>query len=267
MQSAMIKTPHFSIVTVTKNNLQGLQKTGASILAQTCGDYEWLIIDGGSTDGTLDYFTPAISEDDKGIYDAMNKGIELVSGQYVLFLNAGDELDASDTLCTLSGLDSDFIYGDAIEESHIKKARHDITAGMITHHQAMLYRRDVIGALRFDTTLTIAADYDFTWRFIQTCRNTHYYPKAICRFESGGLSQKRAACGRAQQLIIRRAMGVSLFRRWGIYTRQMIAQTVRSMFPSFFWRVRSYDSNVLSQGRNPIPPGHQECPTAPHNHR
>src|SRR5690606_1825584 len=94
------------LITVTKDNLFGLQVTAQSIQAQSEKDYEWIVIDGASTDGTQDYLQSApaawISETDRGIYDAMNKGIERATGRYVLFLNAGDMLSDPDILSTLA---------------------------------------------------------------------------------------------------------------------------------------------------------------------
>lgn len=98
-----------SIITITYNNLVGLRKTADSVLEQTVSDFEWIIIDGASTDGTKEYlaamvaklqFTNCklqiISEPDRGIYNAMNKGIRLAQGEYIQILNAGDYLAAAD---------------------------------------------------------------------------------------------------------------------------------------------------------------------------
>jgi glycosyltransferase involved in cell wall biosynthesis len=95
----------FSIITVVYNAKEDLVKTVKSILNQTCKDFEQIIIDGGSDDGTADYIKSLkynnlryVSEKDNGIYDAMNKGIELSSGEYLLFLNAGDNFTSNETL-------------------------------------------------------------------------------------------------------------------------------------------------------------------------
>ena len=88
-----------SIITINYNNRDGLQKTIDSVISQTWRDFEWIIIDGGSTDGSKELiekyhnnFTYWCSEPDKGIYNAMNKGIGKANGEYVLFLNSGDYL-------------------------------------------------------------------------------------------------------------------------------------------------------------------------------
>lgn len=86
-----------SIITINYNNLEGLKKTVSSVINQTCGDFEYVVIDGGSTDGSVAFIesqsakiNQLISEPDKGIYNAMNKGIKIATGEYLLFLNSGD---------------------------------------------------------------------------------------------------------------------------------------------------------------------------------
>ena len=86
-----------SIITVNLNNLEGLKKTYESVVSQTFTDYEWLVIDGGSTDGSREFieqhqdkFAYWCSEPDKGIYNAMNKGIVRAKGEYLNFMNSGD---------------------------------------------------------------------------------------------------------------------------------------------------------------------------------
>jgi glycosyltransferase involved in cell wall biosynthesis len=98
--SLMIKKMKLSIITINYNNYDGLVKTMKSVLAQTCKDFEWIVIDGGSSDGSKDLIeqkeddiTYWCSEPDKGIYHAMNKGIARASGDYLQFLNSGDFLE------------------------------------------------------------------------------------------------------------------------------------------------------------------------------
>ena len=88
-----------SIITINYNNLAGLQKTIESVVSQTFRDFEWIVIDGGSVDGSRELieryansFSYWVSEPDKGIYNAMNKGIVVAKGDYLLFLNSGDWL-------------------------------------------------------------------------------------------------------------------------------------------------------------------------------
>ena len=86
-----------SIITVNYNNREGLARTARSVVEQTFSDFEWIVVDGGSTDGSVgviqeyaDCIAWSVSEPDGGIYEAMNKGLDMASGEYVQFLNSGD---------------------------------------------------------------------------------------------------------------------------------------------------------------------------------
>lgn len=234
-------TPLFSIITVTKDNTPGLLATRRSIDAQSCRNFEWIVIDGDSTDGTKEILPAnAISEPDNGLYDAMNKGLERARGDYLLFLNAGDTLADMDILATLTRAakgQPDFMYGDALETGgSYKKARpHDKGAwGMFTHHQAMLYRRERIGGLRYDTDYEIAADYDFTARFLKNALSIHYIPAALCIFETGGVSQRNMTRGRKEQFRARKLHGVKPWKNMAVYAGQTVAAAVKKSAPGFY---------------------------------
>jgi len=243
------KSPLFSIITVTKNNVSGLSATYASISKQSCPDYEWIVVDGASTDTTLLFLSKdgllnhCVSEPDRGIYDAMNKGIDRARGNYLVFLNAGDCFSDPDILSVIAKIaaaeNPDFIYGDALENGgRYKKARHDIEAGMITHHQAMFYKRSLIGDKRYDINYKIAADYDFTFRMMKSANNIHYCPAAFCIFEKGGLSQSNRGTGREEENTIRKNHGVAMLKRAAVRVRQTIACALKNLAPSLYWKLR-----------------------------
>ena len=101
----MVNKPLVSIITINRNNLVGLRRTIASVLSQTWKEFEYIVIDGDSSDGSDEFIRTKdslidkwISEPDTGIYNAMNKGIKMASGEYLLFLNSGDELYSSNIL-------------------------------------------------------------------------------------------------------------------------------------------------------------------------
>ena len=226
--------PVFSIITVTLNNYAGLIKTWESIKDQGFEDYEWLVIDGGSTDETVEFLRDRrsatrtelnpfhfASQVDEGIYDAMNTGIDMAKGHYLLFLNAGDALADNKVLEKLAPLCKkapEFIYGDAYEQPKNRKkpvikpadSHKEIHWGMFTHHQAMLYRRHIVRdtRLRYSLRYKIASDYDFTARFLRECKNIKYTAKPICIFELGGISQQNAWQGRKEQYIIREVLEI-----------------------------------------------------------
>ena len=122
-----------SIITINLNNKNGLSETISSVIAQTFTDYEYIIIDGQSTDGSLEvikqnanHINQWISENDHGIYNAMNKGLNLAKGEYCLFLNSGDSLYDSDVLQVLfsQSFTEDIISGGIELYSHTKKWYH-----------------------------------------------------------------------------------------------------------------------------------------------
>jgi len=194
---------HFSIITITKNNPIGFAKTEHSIQAQTYKNYEWIVVDG-------------VVEPDNGIYDAMNKGIVRANGDYLIFMNAGDKFASESVLGTLNQYRADFIYGD---EAH-KKSKHisRLNYGMITHHQSMVYKRAIIGDLRYDEKYKIAADYKFTLDYVSRCHSSLYLPLVLSIFEDGGVSQQNAKQGRLEQIEIRRELEIQApptpYRQW-----------------------------------------------------
>lgn len=253
----------FSIITVTRNNLAGLKNTAESLHWQICRDFEWIIIDGASDDGTLNYLktlnpfptTPGetnppgipawVSEADSGIYDAMNKGIDRARGDYVLFLNAGDQLATPETLYALDLMleGEDFIYGDSLESGHQKPARsHEHhRLGMFTHHQSMLYRRAVLGDLRYDTGYRIAADYKFTLEFMKRTQTRLYAPIPVCIFEPGGLSQNHTGLGRREQFRARRETATTpLPANIAVFVLQGFWMTLRRNCPGVYWWLKKH---------------------------
>lgn len=101
----MARKPHISIITINKNNLEGLKKTIKSVIGQTWKNFEFIVVDGGSTDGSKEYLQKNdlkidhwVSETDKGVYHGMNKGIKLAKGEYLLFLNSGDHFFTNQVL-------------------------------------------------------------------------------------------------------------------------------------------------------------------------
>lgn len=198
----------FSIITVTLNDKTGLLKTVNSIQDQTTKDYEHIIIDGNSRYNINEIVTKEvnnlniISEKDDGLYDAMNKGIKLAKGEYIMFINSGDILFSNDTLNMIakqiSSHNPELIYGDAIEinenetTQYYKKARSykGIWYGIFTYHQAILYKLDVVVSnnLTYDLQYKIGADYAFTANFIKYIKKIKYINKPLCIFRQGGVS-------------------------------------------------------------------------------
>jgi len=192
--------PKFSVITVTYNAGAVIEDTIQSVITQTYKNIEYIIVDGASTDKTMsivnryrDRIHTVVSEPDRGLYDAMNKGIRLATGDYVCFLNAGDELHEDDTLQlivhSLAGLAElpDVIYGRTAivdEEGHFLRMRrleppenltwHSFSQGMLVCHQAFFARRD--HAVSYDLSYRFSADFDWCIRVMKqshTLHNTH----------------------------------------------------------------------------------------------
>lgn len=184
----MNQHPLISIITITFNAAGQLAPTMDSVAEQSFTDFEHLIIDGASTDDTLSVArrsgTPSLrilSEPDEGLYDAMNKGLRLARGKYVLFLNAGDAFHAPDTLekyAEASHADPDIIYSDTvvvdtdrqvIGPRHLSAprllTRQSFKKGMLICHQAFMVRRSL--APDYNLRYRFSADYDWTIRCIQ----------------------------------------------------------------------------------------------------
>jgi glycosyltransferase involved in cell wall biosynthesis len=168
-----------SVITVNFNNKIGLEKTIKSAVSQDDHDFEWLIIDGGSSDGSKEviktyqtYFDYFVSEPDNGVYDAMNKGITAATGDYILFLNSGDTFYTPKAISIIiKHLDTtDFIICDYIKQTKSdttlisqdkKEPRSYLINGMYCH-QSVLHKRSLFDMLGlYDNTYKIAADYAF----------------------------------------------------------------------------------------------------------
>ncbi len=207
--------PFISIVTVTFNAKNVLESTIQSIVNQTCTNYEYLIIDGGSTDGTLDIirqYQPHIdywiSEPDKGLYDAMNKGLQAARGKYVWFMNAGDRIYAPDTLARMVETcppDADIYYGDALffDDTHTDLGlRSEVTPhrlpsvltwksfrmGMVVCHQSFIARRSL--APSYDLSHHYSSDIDWEIRCLKTAREVIHTQLTLSRYLTGGFSKK-----------------------------------------------------------------------------
>ena len=251
--------PLFSIITVSKNNRLGLQRTATSIQEQEFTDFQWIIVDAVSNDGTSDdledYNAALLCEPDNGPYDAMNKGIDLAIGDYIIFMNSGDGFAQTQTLQKIRDAiwfsKPDFIYGDAWEtdgrRTSYKPARSYLKAdkGMFTHHQSMFYKRSLIRNLRYDPSYKIAADYDFTLSFLNAAQTCLYLPVPVCVFRSGGISQKNVTLGRNEQFAIRQKQrATSLPQNVLTYALQTVSWGFRACAPGLYWRIRNRQPDV-----------------------
>lgn len=203
--------PKVSIITVVYNDARGIEYTIRSVMKQTYAELEYIIVDGASTDGTLEVIdryreevSVLISEKDAGIYDAMNKGLAAATGDYVLFLNSGDELYEDMTLeKVFSAADNaDIYYGETklIDEERniIGDRRHknpkqfdwkSFRYGMNICHQAIYVKRTI--AEPYDLQYALSADIDWVIRAAKKARKIVNVNQYVAKYLVGGLSQKR----------------------------------------------------------------------------
>ena len=164
--------PKISIIIPVLDNLEGLQKTVDSIKAQTFSDFEVWIIDGNSSIPIHTYLDTLeapffyLSEKDKGIYDAMNKGISLAKGEWLYFLGAGDLLDNENVLGVVSkNLNSklDILYGNIRYDTNKFKSRFYSLLWIKNslHHQSVFYNKKLFTKIKYEITYEVLADYDF----------------------------------------------------------------------------------------------------------
>lgn len=252
--------PTFSIITITWNNLAGLRATSRSIEQQAFRDFEWIVIDGNSSDGTAELarteFAHAdifLSEPDAGLYDAMNKGLERSTGDYVIFMNGGDGFADANVLSSIAALpefgEADLIYGDAYEvdgDYVVYKPAMSARAvpyTMFAHHQSMFYRRSALDSLRYDLSYRIAADWVLTAQLMQKGGPIHYTPHAICRFERDGLSQSSSAkivrqIREERVRAMREVFHLNPFVARGLLGVKGSVEAIRRRFPKLYDRLR-----------------------------
>lgn len=196
-----------TIITVTYNNSEGLARTIKSITSQTCKDFEYVIVDGASTDNSVEiikdnetHISKWISEPDTGIYNAMNKAVRMATGDYCLFINAGDELYSNKTveeICKLD-FDEDFVEGreyDASLNAYSTPPKEPTLAFYLfignNRHQASLIKRAMLLQYPYDEKLKIASDLKFNVESL-VIRNCSYkcIDTIIAKYEGGGISRK-----------------------------------------------------------------------------
>ena len=194
-----------TIITVCRNHAQLLERTIQSVESQTWQDKEYLVIDGASTDETMEVIqrhqasiTRWVSEPDQGIYDAMNKGVRMAQGEWVIFMNAGDTFASDDTLQGVFGSpqDADVIYGDVIKEGHVKKAEAPHNAHrMFFCHQSAFVRTSCLRAFPFDTTHRMSADFKQIKQLYLSGKTFKQLDFPVANFDTQGVSNTSRSMG------------------------------------------------------------------------
>ena len=233
----------FSIVTINWNNLGGLKETYQSLREQTCRNFRWIVIDGASTDGSVEWLqalddplAEITIEKDKGIYDAMNKGRlrAIETPGYTLFLNSGDSLADASTLARVSAavesahIAPKFIYGDFYQ----KNAEGQLTRrnarpisraplGLPASHQTMYFENERLRQFEFRLEYRLSADYCMLLEFLKgldTATAVMQLPLPLCIFDTTGVSNKRRFEAIREDMQIRmRFLNYSSVNAFGLY--------------------------------------------------
>jgi len=202
--------PKLSVITVVYNNARDIERTMLSVLNQTYPNIEYVLIDGLSNDGTLAIIKKyqdkikLISEKDKGIYDAMNKGLAAATGDYVLFMNSGDEIYAPDTVTKVfaASEDADIYYGETemIDDNgrSLGQRRHKAPVnftwrsfkyGMNVSHQAIYIKRSLTEP--YDNRYHLSADIDWIIRAAKKAEKIVRVDGYVAKYLVGGMSKQK----------------------------------------------------------------------------
>jgi glycosyltransferase involved in cell wall biosynthesis len=240
--------PTISIVTVCLNARQALVKTKASVFSQCFKDFEWIVIDGASVDGTVedlkvieDARLSYSSEPDAGIYDAMNKGLTMARGEWVWFLNAGDCFHDETALEQVVAVDAsvDICFGEAMmvtEQGRVlglrsevlphqcpaELSKADFKRGMLVSHQAFVLRRAI--ALKYDLKYSLSSDLDWMLRILEKAPSSHRLGVLATVVREGATSRnwKRSQLERFQILAKHFGLLSTVWQHFRIVARRIV---------------------------------------------
>lgn len=198
-----VTNPMISVITVTKNDLNGLNHTRASLLRQRTQNFEWIVLDGDSQDGTRSAYSKIaspnisfVSEPDKGLYFAMNKAILAARGDFIGILNADDTYSDHTLLEVERAIqafpDADIFYGSiTIDGKNDFIIHHSDLPMRMIYHPAVFIRKRVFREIgTFNTKYRIAADYDLLLRAYYANMKFHLLESQLADYRTGGISSK-----------------------------------------------------------------------------
>lgn len=253
-----MKDLKITVITVCYNAVGFIEDTILSVVNQTYDNIEYIIIDGGSTDGTVDLIRKYddkidcwVSEPDKGIYDAMNKGIKIATGDFINFMNAGDTFFSNAVIsCLVPQIerDSTIVYGDTMYvysqgEKFIKPLSSDnMLKRMFFNHQSSFSKSQTLKSMLFDTSYKLSADYKYHYDVFKMGGKFQYVPLVIARYDAqNGVSAKHISLmyweyGRVQGKVDSLKWKVSYLFRISLYN---IKKTVKYFVPVKFLMLKN----------------------------
>lgn len=243
-----------SIITICFNAVNSIEETILSVINQTFTDIEYIIIDGGSSDGTVDiikkydkYFAFWISEPDKGIYDAMNKGARHASGDWIGYINAGDKYVNSMTIETIANIlyqkSPDVLYGDLKLNysfgSYISKPQEltNFNKCFPFSHPASFVRSEILKQKFFDLNYKIVGDYNLFYSIYLEGGSFFYLPILIAEFEAeDGVSSKNILSTFRE---VSKVNGTIYKKGWyltyiNLYIKNIVRQLISKYFPKCY---------------------------------
>jgi len=265
-----------AVVTVAFDDLDRLRETARSVWSQVPRPPLWIVVDGGSRDGTAEWLRANSdriawwrSAPDRGLYHAMNIGLAVARSlaEAVVFLNAGDRFAVphiTEVIAKAFLGDSDitFVYGDSLEENDFGEARRKrsrshqwAVLGMFTHHQSMAYRLSTEFNAVFDERFRVGSDYAFTLVALRNARKIVKLTRSISIVSPPGFSARNAELGRDDQFHIRReVLGVGILCCTAIRLAQQVLQLSRELLPNLYVFLRfgapdSVESDSLGVGQ------------------
>ena len=255
-----------SIVTVTYNCKDLAEETIENVLSQTYSDIEYVVIDGGSKDGTVNVIKEHshrisfwISEPDKGIFDAMNKSLGYVTGKYVLFMNAGDKFVNNHVVADIfegKDYDEDLVYGDVYIQNELgyllrkadpiylkqPKKRDFIFKSQGICHQSLFTKTSVLKQVKFDLNYPIGADYDTTAKvFLKGNHSLRYggCPIAVFDDRTGGASHGKIIQMYKERMDMFGCRGLDVYvKMYFVYLKQSAKTVIGKIFSSYVMNKR-----------------------------
>ena len=245
-----------TVITVVKNGEASIVNTIQSVVEQTYPNIEYIVLDGESEDRTIqillennekiDYWS---SRKDKGIYDAMNKGVELATGKWILFMNAGDLFYSSDVVGKyffFKKWDCDILYGDCIVDYGFwlsryvssKKVEH-LWRGMVFSHQAAFVKKEILLEKKFNIQNLIAADFELFYSLYRQNYVFHRIATVVARVASGGLSDRKRIATLLSYWKVVRFYGIPLSKNFYyiiILFNAAVTMIVKKFMPTKFIR-------------------------------
>lgn len=203
-----------SVITVTYNAREALRATIESVLSQDYPELEYIVVDGASTDGSVETIkehgsriTRWVSEKDGGIYDAMNKGVRMATGQYCIFMNAGDVFADATTVSRVVGMmatrHADVVYGDVIKHGTVKKSLSPRNCHKMYYcHQCVFTKRDCLLEFPFDVRHRMSADFKQSKQLYLAGKTFLQLDLPIAIFDTNGVSNTKRSAGLHDNILI-----------------------------------------------------------------